>query len=180
MDLTTIKQQIVDANVTDLFGTKKEVKALPDIMEDDEVIQYGTSGLVDGNTILAVLTQKRILFIDKGLIYGIKSTEIPLDMVNGVSYSKGMLLGKIAVVNGAKTTTIENVGKNTCSIMADKIKQASELYKQSLRQTSQSQPVVIKNADDDVAQIRKFKSLLDDGILTQAEFDAKKKKILGI
>ena len=33
---------------------------------------------------------------------------------------------------------------------------------------------------DPADQIRKLKSLLDDGILTQAEFDAKKKQILGI
>ena len=34
--------------------------------------------------------------------------------------------------------------------------------------------------DTTVDQIRRLKSLLDEGILTQEEFDAKKKKILGI
>lgn len=42
------------------------------------------------------------------------------------------------------------------------------------------QTVVQHQADDAADQIRKLKSLLDDGILTQDEFDAKKKKILGI
>ncbi|MFT8493533.1 MAG: SHOCT domain-containing protein [Liquorilactobacillus nagelii] len=33
---------------------------------------------------------------------------------------------------------------------------------------------------DDSAKLRELKQLLDDGIITQAEFDAKKKQILGI
>lgn len=77
MELQEVKKQLSAANVSDTFGTKKEIKALPEILNDDEVIQYATSGFVDGNTVLIVLTQKRILFIDKGLLYGIKSTEIP-------------------------------------------------------------------------------------------------------
>ena len=42
-------------------------------------------------------------------------------------------------------------------------------------------PAETKTASvDDMDQIRKLKGLLDDGIITQAEFDAKKKDILGI
>ncbi|MEL5725221.1 hypothetical protein E5289_18790 [Lactiplantibacillus pentosus] len=117
MDLDTVKSQMEQAGVSDLFGTKKEVKALPDILNDDEHIIYATSGMVDSNTVLAVLTQKRVIFIDKGLIYGIKSTEVPLDMINGVSYSKGIILGKISITNGAATTVIDSVDKSTAPIM---------------------------------------------------------------
>lgn len=34
--------------------------------------------------------------------------------------------------------------------------------------------------DDEIAELRKFKELVDDGIITQEEFEAKKKQILGI
>lgn len=177
MDLDTVKSQMNAAGVSDLFGTKKEVKALPEILNDDEHIIYATSGIVDSNTVLIVLTQKRVIFIDKGLIYGIKSTEVPLDMVNGVSYSKGIILGKISITNGAVTTVIDNVDKSTAPIMTEKIKAAAEQYKQSLRTPVQSSSEPILDGPD---QIRKYKSLADDGIITQEEFEAKKKQILGI
>lgn len=138
MDLETIQQQFKDANVSDTFGTRKEAKYLPEVMNDDEVVQYATSGLVDGNTVLAVCTNERVLFVDKGMLYGVKSNEIPLDMVNSVSYSKGMMFGKISVVNGAVTTQIDQVDKNTASIMADTIKRAAKEYKSSLHQPSNS------------------------------------------
>ncbi|HJE97898.1 MAG TPA: PH domain-containing protein [Ligilactobacillus acidipiscis] len=134
MDLQTIQQQFKDANVSDTFGTKKEIKYLPEIMDDDEVVQYATSGMVNGNTVLVVCTNERVLFVDKGMIYGVKSNEIPLDMVNSVSYSKGMMFGKISVVNGAITTEIDQVDKATAPIMADTIKKTAKEYKANLHQ----------------------------------------------
>ena len=177
MDLDTIKSQMESAGVSDLFGTKKEVKALPEILNDDEHIVYATSGIVNNNTVLVVLTQKRVIFIDKGLIYGIKSTEIPLDMVNGVSYSKGILLGKVSITNGAITTAIDNVNKNTAPVLTDKIKETAEQYKESLRPPVKNTPIQVLDGPD---QIKKYKSLEDEGIITHEEFEAKKKQIMGI
>ena len=37
-----------------------------------------------------------------------------------------------------------------------------------------------ESASDLESQLRALKSLLDDGILTQEEFDAKKKQVLGL
>lgn len=178
MDLETIQQQLKDAGVTDTFGTKKEIKALPDMLFDDEIIQYATSGFVDGNTVLMVCTNTRILFVDKGLVFGIKSTEIPLNMVNGVSYSKGLILGSIAIVNGAVTTKIEQVNKNTAPIMVEKIKQATAMLQQANQQPATPAPA--SEQPDLVEQLRGLKVLVDEGVLTQEEFDAKKKQVLGI
>lgn len=41
------------------------------------------------------------------------------------------------------------------------------------------QDAPVQKTDDIYTELRKLKKLLDDGIITQAEFDAKKKKILG-
>lgn len=173
--LDKIKKQFDDAHVSDLFGTKKEVKALPNILADDEIVQYATSGLVDANTVLMVLTNVRILFIDKGLIYGIKSTEIPLDMVNAVNYKKGMILGEISITNGAQTTLVQNVDKQTAPYMVTKIKEARAKFMQPKQVAPAAAPE--KSIAD---QLHELKSLVDDGILTDDEFNAKKKQILGI
>lgn len=42
--LDKILQQMKDAGVSDTFGTKKEIKSLPDILDDNEVVKYATSG----------------------------------------------------------------------------------------------------------------------------------------
>ena len=43
-------------------------------------------------------------------------------------------------------------------------------------QTKSAQPAALSSADE----LRKFKELLDMGVITQEEFDAKKKQLLGL
>ncbi|BDR57780.1 PH domain-containing protein [Xylocopilactobacillus apicola] len=169
--MAEIKAQFEAAKVVDLVGTKKEVKALPEILQPNEVVKYATSGVIKG-TVLMVLTDSRILFIDKGLVYGFKSTEIPLNMVNSVSYSTGMLFGKISITNGAITTTIESVGKESAPIMVDRIK----------TEIANSHQAAIHHDDDQdlISKLRELKSLVDEGILTEEEFTAKKKQLLNL
>ena len=45
--------------------------------------------------------------------------------------------------------------------------------------SAQPQPVVVSN-DSAIEQLKQFAELKEQGILTQAEFDAKKKQLLGI
>jgi predicted Zn-dependent peptidase len=43
-----------------------------------------------------------------------------------------------------------------------------------------AQPAATPTTDDSISQLKQLSELKDQGILTQAEFDAKKKQILGI
>ncbi|MDO4855399.1 MAG: PH domain-containing protein [Limosilactobacillus gorillae] len=181
--LNEIKEQMEQVGIKDLFGTKREVKELPKILTDNETIIYGCSGLDDGNTVLCILTNRRILMLDKGLLYGIKSTEIPLDMVNGVSYEKGLVLGKISVTNGATVTKLENVKKQDAPVMANAIKEQAEKYKSLLKNNEQPVfPTHDEPTDTDqlIVELRKLKPLVDEGVITEEEFQEKKKQLLGI
>lgn len=177
--LDEIKSQMADAGVSDLFGTRKEVKYLPSIMEEGETIKYATSGFINGNTALILCTDSRVLIVDRGLIYGTRSTEIPLDMVNGVSYSQGIALGKIDIANGSQHTLIENVDKSTAPIMVSAIKKAAHQYKIEINQSTQSTDSR-QGEIDPADEIMKFKKLLDAGAITQEEFDAKKRQLLNL
>ncbi|PWT29928.1 hypothetical protein DKZ27_09290 [Limosilactobacillus reuteri] len=182
--LDEIKVQMENAGISDLWGTKREVKELPKILNDNEIIKYGCSGFNDNNTVLCLCTNQRILFLDKGLLYGIKSTEIPLDMVNGVSYEKGLIFGKIAITNGANVTKLEQIDKKDAPIMADTIKKEAMNYKESLQAKNNDnlsiQHEASNNTDDLIKQLKELKKLVDEGILTQEEFKAKKKQLLGL
>ena len=53
-DLAPYIEQLKKAGVSDTFGTKKEVKQLPQVMRENEIISFATSGFVDGDTVLIV------------------------------------------------------------------------------------------------------------------------------
>ena len=170
--LDKILQQMKDAGVSDTFGTKKEIKSLPDILDDTEVVKYATSGFWNNNTVLMVCTDQRIIFLNKNMIYGTDRNDIPLNTVNAVSYSSKMIFATITITNGANTTVIEQVSKETAEPMVKAIKEAQQNY-------INKQNVSVQSLDE-ADQIRKFKSLLDDGIITEEEFEAKKKQLLGL
>ena len=43
-----------------------------------------------------------------------------------------------------------------------------------------SQPTIAQKTDNCIEELTKLKDLLDTGVITQEEFDAKKKQILGV
>lgn len=114
----------------DSFGTKKELKFLPEYLEPDEVVFALTSGVMEQtdtsnsfdvgtNTWLVVLTSDRFLFLDAALLTGsVDSQSIRHDRVQAVSASQGFMLGKISVDLGSRMLVIDNCHKSTVKIMA--------------------------------------------------------------
>ncbi|MCY9809086.1 PH domain-containing protein [Aeromonas caviae] len=160
----------------DMFFTKKELNHLPEILLDGEQVISFTSGLMDGNTWLITLTDKRVIFLDKGILFGLKQAIIDLDKVNAVSGETGLLLGSISIQDGATTRTIKNVQKKTVVNFTNKIRDAIEARKNH----GATQPHSSKSSDsnDLISQLERLASLKDKGILSQDEFEQQKAKLL--
>lgn len=173
--LEAIKKQFEEAGVSDLFGTKKEVRHLPEVLRDQEVIKYATSGISDGHTYLIVLTDKRLFFVNNNWTWGSDFKEFSFKNINSVTYSKGALMAKVAITNGADTTMIESISKDTAPILVDKMHEAMDEY-----EARKYQQPVQQAPKDNLSELRELKALLDEGIITQDDFEAKKKQILGI
>jgi hypothetical protein len=155
----------------DQFFTKKELNHLPQILGDGEQVLAFTSGLMDGNTWLITLTDRRIIFLDKGMIYGLKQTTIDLDKVNAVTGETGIIFGTIRIEDGAKERKIENVWKKTVVRFTNKARDAMESRKRP-RHTSPAPN------DDVVSKLERLASLKDKGVLSQQEFEQQKAKLL--
>jgi len=159
----------------DQFFTKKELDHLPDILLDGECVLAFTSGMMDGNTWLIALTDKRVIFLDKGMIYGLKQVVIDLDKINAVSGETGLLLGSISIQDGATTHTIKNVPKKAVVNFTNKVRDAIETRKrgQVVHLANQQSSVDI----DVISQLERLAALKEKGVLTQEEFDQHKAKL---
>lgn len=127
-----INDRMKSMGVLDTFGTKKEIKELQKILHDDEELLYITSGLMDGNTWLITATDRRVIFLDKGFIYGLKQKEIPLEKINSIEQSTGLIFGEISIWDGASKSLIKQVNKATVKTMVDTINKAIKEMKQSV------------------------------------------------
>lgn len=159
----------------DQFFTKKEIKYLPEILRKDEKLLGFVSGLMEGNTWLISLTDRRIIFLDKGMLYGLKQSIVDLNKVNAVSGSTGIMFGTITITDGAVNRTITNVLKKTVQPFTNKVQEAIEALN-----NKQAQPVAASSpkGEDKIETLKKLAVLKDQGILTEEEFTNKKAEIL--
>jgi len=173
-----------------LFWTKKEVRALPGIMEDDEIIHAVTSGFVGNSTWLLVCTDRRVIFLDRGMIYGTKQIQMPLNRINSIDYEIGIAMGTISVWDGATRVSVSMILRNKVAYFVKVAKQAMEYYnyKMSAAAAQQQQPQQAQaaaapaakqlSADEITEHLEKLAALRDKGILTEEEFTEQKNKIL--
>ncbi|MDR3597422.1 PH domain-containing protein [Clostridium sp.] len=170
-----VKERLKEMGTIDSFGTKKEIKELPNILHDDEELLYITSGLFDGTTWLISCTNKRIIFLDKGMIFGLKQKEIPLDKINSIEHKTGLVLGEISVWDGASKIEIKSISKKTVKPMVDILNESIQKYK---NKTNSFQQTSGQNNDDVTLQLQKLAKLKEQGILTEEEFAQGKAKLL--
>lgn len=95
-----------------MFGIKKEVKELFMILKDNENIMYVILGLYNNNIYLIVCIDLRLLFLDKGMIYGLKFYEFLFEKINFVLYKKGFFFGEIIIYYGLLSIVIGSILKN--------------------------------------------------------------------
>lgn len=153
----------------DRFFTKKELRYLPEVLSDGEQVLAFSSGIMDGNTWLIALTDRRVLFLDKGLVFGLKQTAIDLDKVHSVSGQTGLLFGRISIQAGASAKTITYVWNKTILKFTNKVRDAIEARKNAVPTSS---------GDDVVSKLEKLAALVEKGLITPDEFVRQKSKLL--
>lgn len=167
-------QRIANEMGDDQFFTKKELNHLPEVLSDGEQVLAFSSGMMDGNTWLIALTDHRVIFLDKGMIFGLKQVSIELDKINAVSGKTGILLGDIYIQDGGKERRIQNVPKKTVLAFANKVRDALQAKKSP--KTAAAAP----QQDDMISQLERLGDLRDKGVLTAEEFESQKARILSM
>ena len=100
-----------------------------------------------------------------------KAVHIPLNQITAINRSS---------FNGVSITSIGNVSNFHCIENREEVMKAIS-YLLANPQQSSVQPTQSASANGSEAeQLKRLKDLLDSGVLTQEEFDAKKKQILGL
>ena len=131
-ELQVIWQAIAAETGDDRFFTTRELDVLPQVLAAREQVLAFSSGLHQGNTWLIVLTDQRILFLDKGMIFGLKQNSIELDRVNNIESTTGILFGKISIGSNAQSYDISEVWKKTVIPFTNKVREAMRARRQGI------------------------------------------------
>lgn len=159
-------------NGDDRFFTGREIKMLPEVLGPDERLISLCSGLTDGTTWLIVLTDRRILLLDKGMFWGMKEISIDLNKVNSITQKAGLFFAKIIVGDGAAGYEIDNVAKRAAKSFAQKANDTLATMR------SGGGVMTLTSDADRTSQLERIASLRDSGVLSEAEFLGEKRRIL--
>ena len=132
--------------------------------------------LVIIGTLIYVITSKIELIVTDKRVYGTaifsKRVDLPLDMISAVGTSafKG-----VAVTTSSGAIKFVFI-KNNYEIH----KAISNLLIQRQDNAASKNVLIRESNNSNADELKKFKELLDQGIISQEEFDAKKKQLLGL
>ena len=178
MEISEIESQLQNTSDREIRISKSQLKVLASMLHDDEKILYFTCTSRAWGPVLPYLmicTNYRVLIMQKGFIYGNDITQIALNKINTIDYHLSLMYGEFQIIDGAgKETKIDKVPKKEVVKLVKTIQEAMNSY-QSKSSTTQS-----NNSNSGINDLKQLKELADDGIITQEEFEAKKKQILGL
>ena len=88
-----------------------EIKELPHILQKDESIERIASGVYDGRKGILAATEKRLLFICKGLIFSLKIYDFPYDAIKSIKPTTGFNLGDLDITTAGGSICVELIDK---------------------------------------------------------------------
>ena len=176
-----IEQFVSSKAFQQVVGAGREFDMAHTLIKDDEKV-LGIMGtqlkyLAKDHNALAIITDERLITIDKKLI-NTDIQEFYLDQLSSANLkTHGLLIKSAEVIIRVVGDTMElgKVRVETAQKFSAAMKNAMSEYKG--REKKGSTPVQVASSAD---ELKKFKELLDEGIITQQDFDQKKKQLLGL
>lgn len=120
------------------------------------------------------ITNKRIMFGQRSLT-GEKLKSVAYEKINDTTFEKGLLFGILTIDTPQEKFNI-SLDKESATAINNNVHQVLDSLKNS---TIETHPVSIPGVS--VAdELKKFKELLDFGVITEEEFNAKKQQLLNL
>lgn len=174
--LNEIQAQIKNLGGFETFLGRKEIKELPSILQEDEKVENIIQGTYNNGNGILVATNRRLVFVDKGFLFGLKVEDFPYDKISSIQYETGILMGKLTIFTSGNKAIIDNVIKAKVRVFGDSVRAKISAPKEVV---SQSNPVIVNQPIDIADQLERLAKLKEQGILNEEEFIQQKKKILG-
>jgi len=173
--LIEIQSQIKNLGGLENYLGRKEIKELPAILWNDEKVENIIQGTYNNGNGILVATNRRLVFVDKGFLFGLKVEDFPYDKISSIQYETGMLFGKITIFTSGNKALIENVLKAKVRVFGDSVRAKISTPKEN----SVPQQTINQSPIDVADQLERLAKLKENGVLSDEEFAQQKSKILG-
>lgn len=177
--LEQVQEQIRQLDNYSKVISFREVRELPNTLWENEVVEkliqgtYGSKGSVG----VLVATNKRLCFVDKGLIYGVRVEDFAYDKITSMEYKTGLLLGEIIIYSAGDRARIQYCDKYQVQPFVEYVRARMSGHTDH---ASALQGNPAQTFDSTFSQLERLADLKERGILTEEEFQTQKRKILEV
>jgi hypothetical protein len=175
MDINKLAAEAKKYKVNINFLKKGLYNNIANAIPENEEILYIAEGLSQKQlTRIPIVVTRRCVYMAQygaGFFGGMEAVSIPISRIGSVFTKGGGIVVDLVISEGTVQHSTSNVGKGHAQKIISIIVQA---------QGDLSAPQVVATPVSQADELAKFKKLLDDGVLTQEEFDKKKARILGL
>lgn len=170
--LDEIKEELEQLDINPTFFARKEIRELPNILSEDEKIVYLVEGRnkITTHHIILVATDRRLIFVDKEFMYGLKVEDFSYSKISSIQYETELMLASIDIHVSDDIVEIDGVGKYDAELFCEKVRNFMSDPEEYFQ--NKSEPSTL----DQLEQLGRLK---ESGVLSEEEFNEQKKKLLG-
>ncbi|UKB81646.1 PH domain-containing protein [Chryseobacterium sp. MEBOG07] len=169
--LDEIREELEKLDISPTIFARKEIRELPDIVSKEEKIVYLVEGRnkINNHHIILVATDRRVIFVDKEFMYGLKVEDFSYSKISSIQYETSLLLASIYIQVTDDIVEIDGVGKYHAELFCEKVRDFMSPPEEYTQQ--KSEPSVL----DQLEQLGRLK---ESGVLSEEEFNVQKKKLM--
>ena len=189
--LEEIKKQLGKLDRASKILGRREINELPTVLWHDETIENAVQGKYGESQGILVATDKRLIFVNKGMVGGrLRVEDFPYDKIASIQYDTGKILGdyhwsdmdrkaKITIFASGNKAEIEQVHKKQVRDFCEYVRARTTPASAPVSAPAQPASPAVARGDDVIEQLERLARLRQEGVLTQEEFDAQKRRLLG-
>lgn len=152
---------------------RKEIKELPAILWENEQVEHMLQGMYNNGLGALFATNKRLVFVDKGLLFGLKVEDFPYDKITSIQYETKILQGTLTIFASGNKAEITHAEKALVRTFAEHVRARISAPVES---KAIAEPA--SGDDDIISKLERLAKLKEKGILSEDEFAQQKARIL--
>jgi hypothetical protein len=207
-----IEKQFENAGIPEFKGNRN-LSILSEVLHDNETIEMACIGhkmkeneaLLGGKYAikeisqgLILATNVRVLYVNKGLMWGYTLEDYDYSKISSVEQSRGMLTTIIEVLASGNSVVLGNIqheqAKRLSSAMGNRIGQSNKRVEVQQKVVHgdyiDDRDTIVKDSvlnrsnigaggDDKFSKLKELKEMFDSGFISKEEMEEMKKEILG-
>lgn len=102
-----LQEQVGNLDLKMTTFVKREIRSLPDILDDEEYLIGLVAGFMEGNNWLVVATQHRVIMLDTGMLGRFQQKELQLKDIQSIATKSGIMNSEIDIKASGTSLKVE-------------------------------------------------------------------------